>query len=678
MKKLEITTQGLSCASCGQKIEQKINQLDGVNVASVDVIQEKIKVTFEHLDEELLYHEVKDIVDTTEPGVTLSLVKQSRKARVEPFALAKLSIAVILFLLSTVVGAYGDLLILIAYGIVGYDILWLAFRNVLRKDFFDENFLMSIATLGAIAINEIPEALAVMLFYKVGELLQDMAIDYSRKSIHDLVELKVDTVHVLDGEHVVERKAEAVLVGDLILVRKGEKAPLDGIVEHGTSGFDCSAINGESKLQAVSVGDPIFAGSINKGESITIKATRDYHHSTIANMLEMMEDASAKKAKSEQFITKFSRVYTPAVVVFSLCLLIGMVLLQYPLHDAVYRAMIFLVISCPCALVISIPLSFFAAIGKASKMGVLVKGGQYLEALQQVDTIAFDKTGTLTKGSFRVVEVKAEAMETNRMISIVKSLEVHSTHPIAQAIARLSDGSILSVRAMQEVAGAGIEGEIDGIRYGFGNAVMMQRFGLTIEGNGLHLASIHGYHGFMRIEDELKVDANEAIAALSSLGLDLVLLSGDSEDVVTSVAQALNIQNAHGACKPEDKLAYLQTLKDGGKRFAFIGDGINDAPSLALADVGIAMGAMGSDMALESADIILLNDDLKAIASSIALSKHTRRIVVQNIVFVLAVKVIVLILGTLGYATMWMALFADVGVSILVILNAMRLLRDRR
>lgn len=674
MKKIEIYTEGLTCANCAAKIETKLGKLPGVSMVSVDAINAKIKLTYEHLDPDLLFQDVKQIVDETEKGVSLSVKKETHKRNIDVGQLARI-IAAFAFLML----GYGfdyTLFHVIGYVLIGYDVLWLALRNVLKGDFFDENFLMSIATLGALLIGEAPEALAVMLFYQVGELFQDMAIAKSRNAIHDLVDLKVDSVHVLDQNVLVEKKAEDILVGEVMVVRKGEKVALDGVLLQKEAWFDQSALTGESKAVHLVEGDVVYAGSLNKGESITLQAIADVAHSSIAKMLEMMEEASGKKAKSEQFITKFARIYTPSVVGIAALLFVGLVLFQTPWQDALYRALIFLVISCPCALVISIPLSFYAAIGKAGKMGVLVKGGQYLESLQDLDTIAFDKTGTLTKGNFALSALECYEGTQDNMIQILKSLEAHSTHPIALAVARYSDVALLESEGIEEHSGEGIVGTIKGVQYGFGNVRLMQRFGVQPSSEGLYLATQGKLIGKVVVEDAIKENAALAVQDLKALGIKLHLLSGDHQDVVNQVGETLQLDSYQGELLPQGKLAALEALKAQGSQFAFIGDGINDAPALSLANVGIAMGAMGSDLALESADIILLNDDLESIAHSISLSKKTRTIVTQNIVFVLAIKAITLVLGALGMATMWMALFADVGVSLLAILNAIRLLKD--
>ncbi|MGL5540762.1 MAG: heavy metal translocating P-type ATPase [Erysipelotrichaceae bacterium] len=674
MKKIEIYTEGLTCANCAAKIETKLGKLPGVSMVSVDAINAKIKMTYEHLDPDLLFNDVKQIVDETEKGVTLSVKKENHQRSVDTKQLARIVAA--LALLALGYGFDNSVFHFLGYVLIGYDVLFMALRNVLKGDFFDENFLMSIATLGALFIGEAPEALAVMLFYQVGELFQEMAISKSRNAIHELVDLKVDSVHVLEENVLIEKKAEDIKVGEVMVVRKGEKVALDGVLLHKEAWFDQSALTGESKAVLLKEGDVVYAGSLNKGESITLQAVADVAHSSIAKMLEMMEEASGKKAKSEQFITKFARVYTPSVVGIALLLFVGLVLVNTPWHDALYRALIFLVISCPCALVISIPLSFFAAIGKAGKMGVLVKGGQYLESLQDLDTIAFDKTGTLTKGNFAVTSIECWQGSQNDMMQILKSLEAHSTHPIALAIARYAEGELLPTASIEEYSGEGIVGVVADTKYGFGNSRLMQRFGVQPGSEGLYLAKDGTLMGKVVVEDAIKENAYQAVQDLKAMGIKLHLLSGDHQEVVDHVGESLQLDSYQGELLPQGKLEALEALKESGSQFAFIGDGINDAPALSLANVGIAMGAMGSDLALESADIILLNDDLESIAHSIQLSKKTRTIVTQNIVFVLAIKAITLVLGALGLASMWMALFADVGVSLLAILNSIRLLKD--
>lgn len=675
MRKVVYTSKGLTCANCALKIEDQIKKLEDVEEVRVDPIHEKITIVGDELDQELLRMEIQKISDRYEKGVSIALNQQELKKE-NHFDLGRLIVSGLLFIAGFIFTDIQFYLYLISFVIVGYDILWRALQNIMHREFFDENFLMSLATIAAIAIGEVPEAAAVMLFYQVGEYLQARALAYSRKSIRDLVELKVDEVMVLEQGTLVSKKAEAIREGELLVVRKGEKVAVDGTLMSSKANLDCSAITGESLPVVKHQNDEVMAGSMNTGESIQVKAMNDYAHSSIAKTIAMIEEATTRKAKTEKFITKFAKIYTPIVVILAILLWLGVWLFSQNFQAGIYRAAIFLVISCPCALVISIPLSYFAAIGKASRLGVMIKGGQFLEALRHLDVVAFDKTGTLTKGNFTIQSIHAQGMEEAEMLRKIASIERYSTHPIAQAILNNIDGNEVVTR-VQEVEGEGIIGVIDDVVYGVGNAKMMERFNQKVNEEGIHFASHHAYYGYLVLADELKPHARETIEALHAQGVEVWLLSGDHQKIVSEIGKTLQMDEAMGDLLPEDKLHQLQTLKDQGKRFIYIGDGINDGPALALADVGMAMGVVGSDVAIESADVVLMNDNLDNVAKSIQLAKKTRKIVLQNIVFVLLVKAIVLILGALGFASMWLAIFADVGVSLLAILNALRLLEKK-
>lgn len=673
MSKIKYTTQGLSCANCASKIENEIKKLDDIEDVLVDIVHERVVIQGEQLDEKILQREIQGIIDRIEPGIK---VLYNEKAEIEDHKkdFIRIIIAILLFIIGYFMESGSTLIYLVAYLLIGYDILWIAFQNILHKEFFDENFLMSIATLSAVAINEVPEAVAVMLFYQVGEYLQNKSLSYSRTSIRKLLDLKVDKVKVRVNGELVIKTAEEVMVNDELVLQKGEKLAVDGRLVSSFAQLDCSSITGESIPIDYTQGDLVYAGSINCGQSINVEVVNDYSHSTIAKTIEMIEDATLKKAKTEQFITKFAKVYTPIVVLLAILLALYITFFGSGLHDGIYRAAVFLVISCPCALVISIPLGYFAGIGRASKLGVMIKGGQYLEALSQVKTMAFDKTGTLTKGTLEIQKIENKGIEQSTFLKYIASIEEYSTHPIAKAISRQIVERV-DVKNVEEYEGLGIKGTIEGITYYVGTMKWMNSLGFTCNENGIHFASAKEYYGYLTLKDEVKENAKDTIRAIKEMKIHPILLSGDTQSIVDVVSEEVGIKEAFGGLLPKDKLSHLEALKHENVGLAFIGDGINDGPALALADVGIAMGGLGSDVAIESADIVVLNDDLSHVIDAIKIAKKTRKIVLQNIIFVLLVKLIVLFLGTFGFASMWLAIFADVGVSILAILNAMRILR---
>ena len=589
---------------------------------------------------------------------------------------------------------------LVPYLIVGYDVLWTAVRNIGHGQLFDENFLMSIATLGAFALVFFPEAeqhfaeaAAVMLFYQVGELFQDYAVDRSRKSISALMEIAPDHANIERDGKLVEVDPEEVAVGDLITVKPGERVPLDGVVETGTSSLDTAAITGESLPRSVAPGDDIFSGCINTNGLLTVRVTKPFGESTVARVLELIESASDKKARTEDFITRFARWYTPIVVGAAVALaVIPPLAFGLSWSDWVQRGLIFLVVSCPCALVISVPLSFFGGIGGASKAGILVKGGNYLEALSKAQTIVFDKTGTLTEGSFNVVAVHpTPGVDADRLLSLAAYAEAHSDHPIALSIREAYSGEIdrSRIEKAEEESGRGIRATVDKKVVLVGNGRLMNEDSIAyndceLTGTVLHVAWNGEYIGHIVIADVLKSDAAQAIAALRDAGVKkTVMLTGDLEPVAKATAEKLGIDEYHAQLLPQDKVTQVERIinardaaGDDG-RVAFVGDGINDAPVLTRADIGIAMGAMGADAAIEAADIVLMDDKPSRIVTAIAIARKTMRIVWQNIVFALGVKFAVLILAALGMASMWLAVFADVGVAIIAILNAMRAMQTK-
>lgn len=576
-----------------------------------------------------------------------------------------------------------------AYLISGWSVLTTAGRNILRGRVFDENFLMTIATLGAIAIHEIPEGVAVMLFFQVGELFQNYSVGRSRRSIKALLEVRPDTANLKVDGSVREVSPESVKVGDVILVRPGEKVPLDGDILAGKSQLDTSALTGESVPRTVVTGDAVLAGMINQSGSLTVRVTKPFGESSISRILELVENASSKKADTEKFITRFARYYTPVVVVLSLAVAILPPLFIAGATQAewVYRALVLLVISCPCGLVISIPLGYFGGVGGAAKRGILVKGSTFLDALTQVKTVVFDKTGTLTKGNFRVTDVVTHnGLNKHQLLELAAQVEAQSNHPVAQSIRQAYGQTVdeSGVQNYEEIVGHGIQAQVNGRTVLAGNDRLLHREEIphdvcTVDGTVAHIAVDGAYSGRIIIADELKEDASEAIRILHSQGIETAMLTGDSQGVANSIARKLGLDQYRAELLPEDKVSALEEFLNRSAqtkgKVAFVGDGINDAPVIARADVGIAMGGLGSDAAIETADVVLMTDAPSKVAEAIQIAHKTLRIVWQNIVLAMAVKALFVVLGAIGIATLWEAVFADVGVALLAILNAGRVLK---
>jgi Cd2+/Zn2+-exporting ATPase len=574
-----------------------------------------------------------------------------------------------------------------SYVIAGGDVVMSALRNISRGSVFDENFLMSVASAGAFAIGEYPEGVAVMLFYQVGELFQSYAVNKSRRSIAALMDIRPDYANVRRGGEIEKIDPEEVKTGEIIIVRPGEKIPLDAVVTEGLSTLDTSALTGESFPRDVAPGDAIMSGCVNLSGLLAARVTKEFDESTVSKILDLVENASAKKSKSENFVTKFARYYTPAVVITA-ALLAVVPPLAVPgaaFSDWLYRALTFLVISCPCALVISIPLSFFGGIGGASKRGILVKGGNYLEALARTEIVVFDKTGTLTKGVFKVTEIRPEKISPDELLELAAYAENFSVHPISASLKTAYGKNINEARIsnVEETPGRGVRAKIDGREILAGSAKLMDAAGISHRGGAsggtvVHVAADGVYAGYIVIADEIKDDAADAIAALKRAGVrKIVMLTGDSRAAGEAAAKKLGVENVYAGLLPEDKVAKVEELlaeKSPKGKLVFAGDGINDAPVLSRADIGIAMGGLGSDAAIEAADVVIMTDEPSKIATAMKLSKRTLGIVRQNIFFALGVKLIVLVLGAGGISTMWEAVFADVGVAILAILNASRVL----
>lgn len=579
---------------------------------------------------------------------------------------------------------------LVCYVVIGWDIVWKALTNILHGQVFDENFLMTIATIGALILGEHSEGVAVMLFYQVGEWFQSYAVSKSRKSIASLMDIRPDYANVERNGKLEQVDPEEVNIGDTIVVKPGERVPLDGKIIKGTSALDTSALTGESMPRDVEPGMEVISGCINQTGILTIQTTKKYGESTVAKILDLVENASDKKGKTENFISRFARYYTPIVVFAAIALAVLPPLVTgQPFTVWIYRALTFLVISCPCALVISIPLSFFGGIGGASKIGVLVKGSNYLESLAHTEVVVFDKTGTLTKGSFAVSQINAVSMKEAQLLELAAYAEDYSNHPISLSIKKAYGKKIDHSRIsdVQEIAGHGVRAVIDGKTILAGNAKLMDREGIAYIpsnaiGTVIYLACNGKYAGYIVIEDEIKADAPSAIKALKEVGVrKTVMLTGDADAVGKKVAQKLGLDHAYTELLPADKVDRVemmlrQTTEKG--KLVFVGDGINDAPVLARADVGIAMGGLGSDAAIEAADVVLMTDEPSKISAVVQIARKTIRIANENIVFALGVKILVLILGATGYANMWAAVFADVGVSVIAILNAIRAMRVKK
>ena len=607
----------------------------------------------------------------------------------------KIIIALIIYIIAVAIKfdnvLINDILFIVSYLIVGFSILKKAVRNIFRGKVFDENFLMAVATLGAFGIQEFPEAVAVMLFYQVGELFQSYAVDKSRKSISSLMDIRPDYANVIrDGK---EEKVDPdeVKIGEEIVIKPGEKIPLDGIILEGSTMLDTKALTGESVPVSAKENDEVLSGSINESGKIIVKVTKEYGESTVSKILDLVENASSKKSKSENFITKFAKYYTPTVVIIAVLLAIipGFIFKETTFTKWLYRALSFLVVSCPCALVISIPLSFFGGIGGASKMGILIKGSNYLEQLASTEIAVFDKTGTLTKGVFEVQKIETNGIEENELLKLAAYAENYSNHPIAKSIKKAYKKEIdtSKIKDIKEISGHGISVTIDGKQVLIGNEKLMDENNINYVksqevGTVMYIAINNEFKGLIIISDEIKEDSLKLVQKLKKLGVrKTVMLTGDKKSVGESVAKKLGIDEVYTELMPDGKVKEVENLmkeKSEKGKLIFVGDGINDSPVLALSDIGIAMGALGSDAAIEAADVVIMTDEPSKIADSINLSRKTMKIVRENIIFAIFIKVLVLILTAIGLATMWEAVFADVGVSIIAIINALRMLKVKK
>lgn len=679
--------EGLDCANCAMKIEKGVQKINGVKEATVNFTSGKLTIDAEEDHLATIEQEIKKVVKELEPDVKVTEIDKEKVSEHGNekerntlfrilFSLAGIAL-LLLFDFNEPIRLIGYLLI---YLLIGYDVVKKAVMNIVKGKIFDENFLMSVATIGAMLIGEYPEAVAVMLFYQIGEYFQGLAVSHSRKSIRELMAIRPETAHVQTAEGLMTVNPEDVQIGQFVLVKPGERVPLDGTIIEGESLVDTSALTGESVPKSVYVGETVLSGFINKNKPFLVQVEKSYENSTISKLLELVENASSKKAPAENFITKFARYYTPVVVGLAVLLAVlpPLVVSGAAFSEWIYRALTFLVISCPCALVISVPLSFFGGIGGASKIGVLVKGSNYLELLAQTETVVFDKTGTLTKGDFSIQTIDTK-IDPKIFMQYVASAEQFSTHPIAQSVLEGYAGPLLPTANIQEFAGEGILAEVDGKQVLVGNHKLMERFEISFPssqeiGTLLYLAIDQSYSGYLVIADTLKEDAVDALVQLKQAGVkNTVMLTGDSKKIADHIGKQVGVDKIYSELLPEDKVQRLEEiLQRNNKKTAFVGDGINDAPVLARADVGIAMGGLGSDAAIEAADVVIMNDQPSKIAEAIHLAKKTLKIVKQNIVFAIGIKILVLALGAFGFASMGDAVFADVGVTVLAVLNAMR------
>lgn len=675
----QLHLNGLDCANCAQKIEKAVQALPEVTEANVDFMQARLSVTTSEQAEGVT-DKIKNIVAKIEPEVAVTEEATAEEPSELPKILASLALLVIVTLLPISnpwlkFGAY-----LLPYLLAGGEVLKTAWQNIIHGQVFDENFLMSLATLGAFAIGEYPEAVAVMVFYQIGEYFQSIAVNRSRRSIQSLVKLRPDTVQIQRAGEVQNTPLAAVKVGEQMIVQPGERIALDGVILAGSAVVDTSALTGESRPQAVNVGSEVLSGMINKDGLLTVEVTTTMANSTLQRIMDLVENATAQKAPAENFITKFARYYTPIVVVAAALLaVIPPLFFQADFSEWLYRALTFLVISCPCALVVSVPLSFFGGIGGASKAGILIKGSNYLEVLANVDTVVFDKTGTLTKGNFAVEKIVAARGTESELLDLTASVEQYSNHPIAHSIVTAAK-NLQSVTDLKEIAGHGVRGTVAGEVVLAGNRALLAAEGIETPevseiGTLVYVAVAGEYAGYLVINDQIKADAAAAIQRLHQLGVkQTVMLTGDSANVANAVSQELGLDQVYSQLLPADKVTKIEALATGTHSVAFVGDGLNDAPVLARADVGIAMGGVGSDAAIEAADVVLMNDEPSKVATAVQVARKTMRIVKQNIFFAIGIKLIVLVLGALGIASMGAAVFADVGVTVLAVLNAVRAL----
>lgn len=693
-EELQLTLEGLNCANCARKIEEKVGRMEGVKESNLNFTTTTLNVKLEKkVKEEHVINEIKKIVEALEPHVKVEK-KVYGKATIKKAKFtvkSTLIIGAVLYLFAVIgdlQGTLGLILFGASYLLIGGEVVLTAIKNIAKGQVFDENFLMTVATIGAFTINQYPEAVAVMLFYEIGETIQGYAVNKSRSSISSLMDIRADYANLIINGKEKKVSPETVKVEDVILVKPGEKVPLDGVVIEGESFIDTSVLTGESVPRKIVPNDEILSGGINTSGLLKVKVTKKFGESTVSRILEMVENAASKKADTEKFITKFAKVYTPIVVVLAILIaVIPSIFIKDALFSTwIYRALVFLVVSCPCALVVSVPLGFFAGIGGASKKGVLVKGSNYLELLKDLETVVFDKTGTLTEGVFSVTEINTNGIDKEKLIEVAAMAESFSNHPIAISIIKEYGKEIDKevIKAYKEILGRGIKAVINNEEVLVGNSKLMNEFNILYNevdsiGTVVYCAMNGEFKGSIVISDKIKENAAEALINLKKAGVKkTVMLTGDNKKTAYKVGKKINIDEIHSELLPLDKVREVEELlkrsnKNG--KLAFVGDGVNDAPVLARADIGIAMGGIGSDAAIEAADIVLMKDDINALVDAINISKKTNKILWQNIVFALGIKILVMVLGTFGIANMWTAVFADVGVTIIAIINSTRCFR---
>lgn len=679
--KIKWTIEGLDCANCALKVEDAVNETEGVEYASLNFTTKSLIFYLKkETDSEMVKENVKKAIQNVEEVeiITGEKHQETDKNKRQYWIILGGILVIILGLVFK-----NNLMLVVSYLMIGYNVILKALKNIRRKEIFDENFLMMIATVGAIVVGEYLEAIAVMLFYQIGEYFQDLSVEKSRRNITELMNIKAETAHLLKEDRIIDVDPEEIEINDIILIQPGERVPLDGEVIDGSSTLDTSALSGESMPSEIQKKDVILAGCINLTGVLKVKVTKTSDESTVSRILDMVENASAKKAVTELKMTRFARVYTPIVVISAIILAVvpNFIISGVSWQEWLLRACTFLVISCPCALVLSIPLGYFAGIGSASKKGILVKGGNYLELLHEVDTIVFDKTGTLTKGTFKVTQIDSENQE--QCLKLAALAESYSTHPIALSILNEYGKEIdkTEIEDIEEIAGKGIKAVYQGKILLAGNKKLMNEFGIqakdkTTAGTLVYVAYDHQFKGIIEISDTLKENTISSLKALKEKGIKkLIMLSGDRKETAMMIAEKCGLDEVHYELLPNQKVTELEKIMSDSHKVAYVGDGINDAPVLARCDVGIAMGGLGSEAAVEASDIVLMKDDLSALPKGIDLAHFTQKIMNENIIFILLVKFIILILTIFGYANMWMGVFADVGVSILAVLNSMRILK---
>ena len=688
----KVKLQNLDCAQCAGKIESTLNSMDGLSNVKINFSTSTL--SFESNEKEVRFDKIEKEIQKIEKDVTIvkNNVNSSRTfwqlLDKKLLIITLVAICLTYYAYNYITNEHIQLIIyLVAYFLVGWDVIYKASKNLLAGKLFDENFLMGIATIGAFILGEYVEGVAVMVFYQVGEMFQSIAVNNSRDSINSLLDIKPEFANVKEGENIIQKNPEDVEIGDTLLVKVGEKVPVDGVLLENTVSFDTSAITGEFKPKKIKENEEVLSGFINLSNASYIKVKSLYKDSTVAKIIELIENASSQKAKAEKFITKFATVYTPIVVITAVLLaFIPPLIIEGAVYsDWIERSLVFLVISCPCALMVSIPLSFFSAIGAVSKRGVLVKGANYIEKLTEVQNIIFDKTGTLTYGVFEVTNIESFDMPKEELLKYAAFAESFSTHPIANSIVKAFGNKIETqvILEHEELSGLGVKATIDNKEILVGNVRLLKKFNVDIlkhvdeKINVVYIAIDNKFAGYIVVSDIIKAEAKEFINSLKKLDISRTyMLTGDKKDVALKVANSLGIDEVKYELLPQDKLTYFKEIKQkSGKITAFVGDGINDAPTLANSDLGIAMGGIGSDLAVKSADVVILNDSLSSISDAIKIAKKTKIIVYQNIIFIMSIKVSFLILGAGAIIGMQEAIFADVGVAILAILNSMRLLK---